>query len=121
LKSTWRVWEPLAFARARLVAACALAGVTAIDAPYFAIRDPDGLEQEVARAVALGFRAKAGIHPRQIGAINTALTPTQQAVERARAILAENAKGVGTVDGQMIDEAVARKARRVLAAAGVAG
>jgi (S)-citramalyl-CoA lyase len=114
-------WEPLAFARARLVAACALAGVTAIDAPYFDIRDPDGLEQEVARAVALGFRAKAAIHPRQIGAINTALTPTQETVERARAILAENAKGVGTVDGQMIDEAVARKARRILAAAGVAG
>ena len=114
-------WEPLAFTRARLVAACALAGVTATDAPYFDIRDPDGLEQEVARAVALGFRAKAAIHPRQIGAINTALTPTQETVERARAILAENAKGVGTVDGQMIDEAVARKARRILAAAGVAG
>jgi (S)-citramalyl-CoA lyase len=42
-------------------------------------------------------------------------------VERARAILAENAKGVGTVDGQMIDEAVARKARRTLAAAGIEG
>ena len=102
-------WEPLAFTRARLVAACALAGVTATDAPYFDIRDPDGLEQEVARAVALGFRAKAAIHPRQIGAINTALTPTEETVERVRAILAENAKGVGTVDGQMTDEAVARK------------
>ena len=49
------------------------------------------------------------------------LTPSAEAVERARAILAENAKGVGTVDGQMIDEAVARKARRTLAAAGIEG
>jgi (S)-citramalyl-CoA lyase len=114
-------WEPLAFVRARLVAACALAGVTAIDAPYFDVRDLTGLEQEVARVVALGFHAKAAIHPGQIGAINAALTPTREAVAKARAILAENAKGVGTVDGQMIDEAVARKARRVLAAAGVAG
>jgi (S)-citramalyl-CoA lyase len=41
-------------------------------------------------------------------------------VEKARAVIAVNAKGVGTVDGEMIDEAVARKARRTLAAAGVA-
>ena len=68
---------------------------------------------------ALGFGAKAAIHPAQIGVINAALTPTAEAVEKARAILAENAKGVGTVDGQMIDEAVARKARRTLAAAGI--
>ena len=114
-------WEPLAFARGRLVAACALAGVTAIDAPYFDVHDGDGLRQDVTRAVALGFQAKAAIHPGQIGAINTALTPTPEAVEKARAILVENAKGVGTVDGQMIDEAIARKARRVLATAGVAG
>jgi (S)-citramalyl-CoA lyase len=40
-------------------------------------------------------------------------------VAKARAILAENRKGVGTVDGQMIDEAIARKARRTLAAAGL--
>jgi (S)-citramalyl-CoA lyase len=40
-------------------------------------------------------------------------------VERAREILAENMKGVGTVDGKMIDEAVARKARHTLAAAGI--
>lgn len=113
-------WEPLVFARARLVAACSLAGVIAIDAPTFDVADADGLKQDVARAVALGFRAKAAIHPRQIGTINAALTPTPQAVEKARAILAENAKGVGTVDGQMIDEAVARNARRTLAAAGLA-
>jgi citrate lyase beta subunit len=30
-----------------------------------------------------------------------------------------NAKGVGMVDGQMIDEAIARKARHILAAAGL--
>ena len=112
-------WEPLVFARSRLIAACALAGVAPIDAPFFDIHDEAGLKQEVSAAVALGFAAKAAIHPAQIGAINAALTPSAEAVEKARAILAENAKGVGTVDGQMIDEAVARKARRTLAAAGV--
>ena len=112
-------WEPLAYARSRLVVACALAHVTAIDAPFFELHDAAGLKQEVAAAVALGFGAKAAIHPAQIGAINTALTPSAQAVQTARTILAENAKGVGTVDGQMIDEAVARKARRTLAMAGI--
>src|ERR1700681_2151212 len=111
-------WAPLAFARGRLIAACALAGVTPIDAPFFDLRDEAALKQEVAAAVALGFAAKAAIHPTQIAAINAALTPSAEAVDKARAILAENAKGVGTIDGQMIDEAIARKARRALAAAG---
>jgi len=112
-------WVPLAFARGRLIAACALAGTMPIDAPFFDLRDSAGLKQEVAAAVALGFAAKAAIHPAQISVINAALTPSGEAVEKARAILAENAKGVGTVDGQMIDEAIARKARRILAAAGL--
>jgi (S)-citramalyl-CoA lyase len=114
-------WAPLAFARGRLIAACAVAGVTPIDAPFFDLHDEAGLKQEVAAAVALGFAAKAAIHPAQIAAINAALTPGVEAVEKARAILAENAKGVGSVDGQMIDEAIARKARRTLAAAGLEG
>jgi (S)-citramalyl-CoA lyase len=111
-------WEPLLGARSRLVAACALGSVMAIDAPFFNVRDEAGLNQAVAAAVALGFSAKAAIHPAQIAAINAGLTPTAEAVAKARAILTENAKGVGTIEGQMIDEAIARKARRTLAAAG---
>ena len=45
--------------------------------------------------------------------------PTAGEVEERLSILAENAKGVGTIDGQMVDEAIARKARRVLAATGL--
>jgi (S)-citramalyl-CoA lyase len=112
-------WAPLAFARGRLIAACALAGITPIDATFFDLHDEVGLKHEVAAAVALGFAAKAAIHPAQVAAINAALTPSAEAVDKARAILAENAKGVGAIDGQMIDEAIARKARRTLAAAGL--
>ncbi len=111
-------WAPLAYARARLVAACAFAGVLAIDSPFFDVKDHDGLTQETAQAVALGFAGKAAIHPNQIAAINAALTSRPEEVAQARAILAENAKGVGVVQGQMVDEAVARKARRILIAAG---
>jgi (S)-citramalyl-CoA lyase len=56
-------WQPLLFARGSLIAACALARVMPIDAPFFDIHDETGLKQEVADAVALGFTAKAAIHP----------------------------------------------------------
>jgi (S)-citramalyl-CoA lyase len=111
-------WPPLVAVRSRLVLACALAGVTPIDSPFFDVHDMDGLSRETADTVAFGFPAKAAIHPGQVGPINQALTPTDQAVEHAKAVLAANTKGVGVVDGQMIDEAVARKARRTLAAVG---
>src|SRR5277367_5134717 len=78
-------WAPLAFARGRLIAACALAGVIPIDAPFFDLRDEVGLKHEVAAAVALGFAAKAAIHPAQVAAINAALTPSAEAVDKARA------------------------------------
>jgi hypothetical protein len=94
------------------------ARVLAVDAPFFDIRDGDGLKAEIGRSQALGFASKTAIHPFQIAPINTALTPTPEAIARARAILSENKKGVGVVDGQMIDEAVARQARRILTAAG---
>ena len=111
-------WPPLVAERSRLVLACALARVTPIDTPFFDVHDMDGLSRETANTVAFGFPAKAAIHPGQVGPINQALTPTDKAVEHAKAVLAANTKGVGVVEGQMIDEAVARKARRVLAAAG---
>lgn len=111
-------WEPLLSARSRVVNAAALAGIAAIDSPFFALADEAGLRAEVTAAVRMGFTAKAAIHPRQIAPINEALTPTPEQVAEARQILEENAKGVGVVGGRMIDEAVARKARRVLAAAG---
>lgn len=111
-------WEPLLSARSRVVNAAAVARVGVIDSPFFDLRAANGLTDEVQRAVRLGFTAKAAIHPNQVAAINAALTPSPEAVAEARAILAENAKGVGVVNGRMIDEAIARKARRTLAAAG---
>ncbi len=111
-------WPPLVAVRSRLVLACALTGTTPIDSPFFDVHDMDGLSRETADAVAFGFPAKAAIHPDQVGPINQTLTPTDRAVEHAKAVLAANTKGVGVVDGQMIDEAVARKARRTLAAVG---
>ena len=110
-------WDALAGVRGRLVAACALAAVDAIDSPFFDIHDADGLKAEMDTTTAFGFVAKAAIHPAQVATINAALTPTDEEVDKAKRVLSANEGGVGVVDGEMVDEAVARKARRVLAAA----
>ncbi|HEY2682978.1 MAG TPA: aldolase/citrate lyase family protein [Steroidobacteraceae bacterium] len=110
-------WSALLYARSRLVAAAALRGLLAIDAPFFAIKDMPRLVQETASAVALGFSGKCAVHPSQVAVINAALVPSGSEISNARAVLEENLKGVGVVNGVMVDEAVARRARRVLARA----
>ena len=107
-------WNSLLYARSRLVAAAALRGLFAIDAPFFSIKDTPRLVQETANAVALGFSGKCAIHPSQLAVINAALVPSGSEISHARAVLEENNKGVGVVNGIMVDEAVARRARRVL-------
>jgi len=76
-------WAPLAYARSRIVEACVLAGVLAIDSPFFDISDDVGLEHAARRAVAEGFAGKAAIHPRQIPVINAAFTPEQSEIDWA--------------------------------------
>ena len=110
-------WNPLLYARSRLVAAAALKGLLAVDAPFFIIKDVNRLVQETANAVALGFTGKCAIHPSQVAMINASLVPSGSEISHARAVLEENEKGVGVVNGIMVDEAVARRARRVLARA----
>jgi (S)-citramalyl-CoA lyase len=112
-------WDALAYARGKIVAACALGSIAAIDTPFFDLRNESGLNSEAKRAAAFGFSGKAAVHPAQVAAINEMFSPTPEDIEKARAVLIENRKGVGTVGGMMIDEAMARKARRILAAAGL--
>ncbi len=108
-------WESLAAARSVVVVHAASAGLAVIDSPFFDLADDAGLGAEAAAAAAFGFSAKAAIHPRQIPAINAAFAPSDEQIEWAHAVLEVAADGVGLVDGVMIDAAVARRARRILA------
>ena len=63
------------------------AGVPALDTPYFAFRDPDGLRSESHRARGYGFRGKFAIHPSQIEIINEAFSPSAAEVEQARRVV----------------------------------
>jgi (S)-citramalyl-CoA lyase len=112
-------WETLFFVRSRIRQVAASAGVVVVDSPFFDIADLEGLKRETKAAEDLGFHGKAAIHPKQISIINEVFTPSAEEVARARQVLRVNQQGVGSVDHQMVDEAVARKARLVLERAGI--
>ena len=93
----------------------------AIDSPFFDIvLDLDGLKRENPAAMDLGFHSKL---PRSIQSRSPSLMRflfhLQKRSQRLRQILAVNQKGVGTVGHQMVDEAVARKARLTLQGQGL--
>ncbi len=110
-------WEPMLFARSRIVQAAAAASIAAWDVPYLDIHDADGLTRETAAAKALGYVAKLAIHPAQISAINAAFSPSSAVLDRARRVVAafEQAKGGACqVDGKMVDVPVVKAARRTV-------
>jgi len=106
--------EVTAYARNVLLTHAAAAAIPVIDSPFFDIGDDAGLEHATRRAVAEGFAGKAAIHPRQIPVINAAFAPDEREIDWARKVIEANRAGVGTVAGVMVDEAVARHARRIL-------
>jgi citrate lyase subunit beta/citryl-CoA lyase len=110
------------FVRGTLLVAARAAGLQAIDGPYLQITDADGLRESAARARELGFDGKWALHPAQVEPIEAALAPTPEELARAEAILAalERGDGRGAVllDGEMIDEASRKRARRILGRAG---
>jgi len=108
----------------RLLVAARAHGLQAIDGPYAAIADTEGLARAAASVAALGFDGKWVLHPGQVGPVNEAFSPSQQDYDRAELILAayahytgENQLGAALLDGQMIDEA-SRKLALVTAARG---
>jgi len=114
-------WEPLAVARGLFVLACAQAGIPAIDVPFVDLADTGGLAEEAHKACALGFTAKAAIHPAQLDAIHAAMRPDAAAVAEAReAVAAFDAAGGAAVKfkGRMLEAPLMRRYARILATAG---
>ena len=113
-------WEPLLHARSMLVAAAASAGLAAIDVPWLALEDDAGALAETQRAAALGFSAKALIHPSQVASVHAGLMPAPAAVARARRVMAAAADDDGALrlDGRLVDRPVVLAAQRLLRRAG---
>ncbi|MEO1038483.1 MAG: CoA ester lyase [Pseudomonadota bacterium] len=114
-------WEALFHARATVANACAAAGVAAIDVPYLDVKDETGLASETRRVKALGYTAKACIHPAQISTVNAVFTPSAAELDEARAVIAaldDAGGGAALLNGKLIEAPIIRRARRVLRAAG---
>ncbi len=113
-------WEPLLYARSRVVHAAAAAGIDVIDVPYLDLNDLTGMEQEACLARELGFSGKGAIHPKQIPILNQVFTPSESEIAHAQKILRafEVADtGLVVVDGKLIEQPVIREMRRILSIA----
>jgi citrate lyase subunit beta/citryl-CoA lyase len=107
------------YAREHVVLAAAAAGIDAIDTLHTDIEDTEGLAEETAFVLELGFDGKICIHPSQVPVVNEAFTPAAERIEWARRVLeaAEEAeregRGVFRVDGEMVDAPLIGQAERV--------
>ncbi len=113
-------WEPLLYARSRIVHAAASAGIDAIDVPYLDLDDLDGMKKEAIKAKELGFSGKGSIHPKQISVLNDVFTPSIEVIERAKEITStfeEANTGLVVIDGKLIEKPVLREMYRILSIA----
>jgi citrate lyase beta subunit len=102
-----------------IVAAARAHGLRAMDGPYAALRDAEGLARACRLARSLGFDGKQCIHPEQIATANGVFRPGREDVERARQVMEAyeaggEKRGALTHDGRMIDAANIRMSRVVL-------
>jgi len=125
----------------QILIAARAAGLQAIDGPYAAIGDSEGLKSAAASAAALGYDGKWVVHPSQIEPVNAAFSPGQQEFDRALGILdayehatSEGSQGASDAGrsprtpqgavmhgGEMIDEASRKLALAVVARGRAAG
>lgn len=104
--------------------AAAEAGVFAYDGAFPDMRDSAGYLEEAQMSRKLGFWGKSCIHPSQVALANQAFGADAAELAHARRVLAaaRDAAAAGqaafTVDGQMVDTPLIRRAEAIAAAAG---
>ncbi len=115
--------EPFALARTLCLAGANAAGVAPIETIDPNFRDEERMQRTAQAARALGFRGMMVIHPAQIAPTNSAFTPSEEDLERARRIVAlfeENPDaGALQLNGEMVDIPHLKQARGLLAQARV--
>jgi len=112
------------YARSRISIAARVAGVPAIDTPFFGLLiDTDGLIRESSKAKLLGFKGKMLIHPRHIEPVNQVFSPSKEDVEFSKQMIKvykeAEAKGLGAASfgGRMIDYAMVSMGKDLLSRA----
>ena len=103
-----------------MVVSARAAGIDAIDAPCFDIRDQGLLRRESEGARRLGFDGKSALHPDQLPIINLVFDVTDEEIAWAEKVLAEldaaenRGKALTTMDGKLIDNPHRTAALRLL-------
>ena len=113
-------WEPLLYARSRVVHAAASIGVDAIDVPYLDLDDPEGMATQARLARDLGFSGKGAIHPKQIPTLNDIFSPEAERVAYAKRVIQTFEKadtGLLVIDGKLVEKPVLREMYRIVAVA----
>ena len=117
--SQGRYLAPALQARDAALFASHACGVAAVDAVFTGLDDAPALASETRAHAALGFTAKAAIHPAQIAVIHSALQPSADDAAWASEViieLADGAKASGRVRGSMVDQPHLNAARRIQSA-----
>jgi citrate lyase subunit beta / citryl-CoA lyase len=124
LGSAWSIDGPeMLHARSHtLLAARAARFDTPLDGVFANVRDAEGFERDTALSRRLGYRGRKLVHPAQIEPCNRLYRPSAAELDYYARVLEafDQALAQGsaatTVDGRMIDAAMANAARRVLEA-----
>jgi citrate lyase beta subunit/acyl dehydratase len=108
-------------AQETVLAAARIGGAAAVDGPSFALRDQQLVAASARAARELGYDGKWAIHPAQLEPIQAAFAATAEERRWARrvkeAVASAGASGgaAAALDGAMVDEAMVRRADRLLA------
>ena len=103
-----------------MVTAAAAFGLQAIDIVAIDFKDIEALSKETEFGAQLGFTGKQIIHPAQVGAVQAAFTPNDEAIAHAKRIVEtfeaskKEGKGAYALDGKMIDMPLLKNAQKVL-------
>jgi (S)-citramalyl-CoA lyase len=111
-------WEPLLYARSRVVHAAASAGIQAIDSPFADLSDLDGLRRAAIQAKSLGMFGKAAKHPSHLSILAEIFSPKPAEVERAQTIVARfdaSPSELLVFDGKIIELPTIKRLRQIAA------
>jgi malyl-CoA/(S)-citramalyl-CoA lyase len=101
---------------ARMVDACAAAGIYPYYGPFGDIGDPVGCEDQFRAAYVLGCVGAWSLHPSQIAIAQRVFSPSAEDIAHARRVVAAMGDGTGAVmlDGRMEDDASLKQCRVLL-------
>lgn len=109
------VGSEVLYARSQVSIASRLRNVPAIDQAVLAVHDDERFRLDALQGRSMGYCGKICLHPQQVALANEIFAPSEEEIEHARKVIEAAQSGVGTLDGEMVDEVHLRMARSIVA------